>query len=402
MASGHRVLWYAAPQYASHIARVGAEHVPFHEADGFAGGGLSSHVARGIADGLGVVRRLYTEVLVGQAAAQVRDLEELLRTQHVDVLLTDTLMMAGGLVAARQGIPWATLGDGPLLWRDADTPPFGTGLPPLPGERGRRRNEMVQRGVDRTLFAAPLRAYNQVRSELGLAPVDNLQAAGLSGELHLQGCSPGFEYPRASLPDHVRFIGALGPGPGFAPAPPLELARAHRTRPLAFVTQGTLRGDVGELALPAAHVLAHEGFDVLVPVGHHLDAIRHHTFRGDGRVALVDAVDYPAALAEADLFVTNGGYTGVTLALAAGVPVLQAGATEEKPDIGARLEWAGVGRSIRRTPPGPHRIRAAVRSLMDSPERADASRRLAEEMARFDARALGPALLRQLADAHPA
>ena len=38
-----------------------------------------------------------------------------------------------------------------------------------------------------------------------------------------------------------------------------------------------------------------------------------------------------------DVFVTNGGYTGVTLALAHGVPLVQAGTTEEKAEIAARI-----------------------------------------------------------------
>jgi UDP:flavonoid glycosyltransferase YjiC (YdhE family) len=210
----------------------------------------------------------------------------------------------------------------------------------------------------------------------------------------MQGCSPGFEYPRAGLPSHIRFVGALGPGDGFAPPTPAALCRSQRTRPLAFVTQGTLRHDIRELVLPAARALTAEGFEVLIAANpaaaNQLDRVI-----GDS-VTVVDLVDYQSALAEADLFVTNGGYTGVTLALAAGVPVLQVGATEEKLDIGARLEWAGVGRSVRGLRPGVPRLRRAIRLLMNSPERAEASRRLAREMRDYDARVLGPRLVADL------
>ncbi|MGO1385015.1 MAG: glycosyltransferase, partial [Arachnia sp.] len=106
--------------------------------------------------------------------------------------------------------------------------------------------------------------------------------------------------------------------------------------------------------------------------------------------------DYHAALRESDLFVTNGGYTGVTLALAAGVPVLQAGATEEKADIGARLKWAGVGASVRRTRPSVAQLRHAARKLMESSARRRASRDLALEMSTYDAAELGAGLVGQL------
>lgn len=388
------MLWYVARRFVAHAARVGAEPLPFRSARDYAGVEFAPYVSRGIVDGLSVVRRLYAEVLVGEADAHLADLVGYMHDEPVDALISDTMMMTVGLVAERHNLAWATFGDGPLLWRDADTPPFGTGLPPLSGAPGRHRNRTVQRAIDRWLFATPLAAYNQLRAGLNLQPVDDLQAAAVSPLLHLQGCSPSFEYPRAELPGHIRFIGALGPGAGFAPPPPTELARSQRSRPLAFVTQGTLRRDMSELVLPAAEALTAEGFDVLIAGGpaapEKCDRVRHES------VTTMDLVCYQSTLAEADLFVTNGGYTGVTLALAAGVPVLQVGATEEKLDIGARLEWAGVGRSVRDLRPGVRRLRRAIRRLVNSPDHAQASRRLAQEMRDYDARVLGPRLVADL------
>lgn len=388
------MLWYVARRYAAHAARMGAEPIPFRRARDYAGVDFAPYVSRGIVDGLAVVRRLYVEVLVGEARAHLADLVDYLEDEPVDALISDTLLMAAGLLAERHEFSWATFGDGPLLWRDEDTPPFGTGLSPLSGPPGRHRNRTVQRAIDRWLFAAPLAAYNELRASLNLPSVDNLQAAAVSPRLHLQGCSPSFEYPRADLPGHIQFIGALGPGEGFAPPIPAALLRSQRTRPLAFLTQGTLRHDMRELVLPAARALTAEGFDVLIAANP--AAAKQGECLTANSITVVDLVDYRSALAEADLFVTNGGYTGVTLALAAGVPVLQVGATEEKLDIGARLEWAGVGRSVRGLRPGVRRLRRAIRQLMDSPERAEASCRLAREMSDYDARVLGSRLVADL------
>lgn len=395
--AGHRVLWYAGRQFASHIARSGATAVPFSRAEDFSGGGFERFVASGARDGLPVIRELYRDVLVRQSRAQLRDIEECLMRGPIDAVISDTLMLGAGLAAERCQVPWATIGDGPLLWNDPDTPPFGTGLRPMAGAPGRHRNLTVNRAIDRWLFRDAHTAFNALRGELGLPPNGSLQSAGVSPHLHMQGCSPSFEYPRSNLPNHISFIGALGPGPGYAPPVPTRLLRGNRTRPLAFVTQGTLRRNLDELAVPAARALADDGFDVLVAAGSGirdgLDTMRV----ADSRVVVVDTVDYHAALLEADLFVTNGGYTGVTLALAAGVPVLQAGATEEKPDIGARLEWAGVGVSLRRTRHTAAPLRRAARRLMDSTARVDASKRLAHEMSHYDATRLGADLVAQLA-----
>lgn len=347
-------------------------------------------------DSLSKVRDLYQRVLVRQAEAQRRDIEEILAGEQVDAIVSDSLMLGAGIAAARSGVPWATIGDGPLLWSDASTPPFGAGLPPMDGVAGRHRNATVRRIVHGWLFAEALDELNALRRTLGLPPVSCLQSAGLSSQLHLQGCTPAFEYPRTSLPQSIHFVGALGPGSGFAPPVPTHLQRENRTRRLAFITQGTLRRNLDELAVPAVRALDADRWDILVAAGGGTPDRLHHLRNLGSHVSVVDSVDYHAALRESDLFVTNGGYTGVTLALAAGVPVLQAGATEEKADIGARLKWAGVGASVRRTRPSVAQLRHAARKLMESSARRRASRDLALEMSTYDAAELGAGLVGQL------
>ena len=78
-------------------------------------------------------------------------------------------------------------------------------------------------------------------------------------------------------------------------------------------------------------------------------------------------------LAKASAFVTNGGYIGTNLALHHGVPIVQVGDTEEKAEIGARIEHFGVGVAFKKTP-APRRLRKAVRGLSTMPPCATVSR----------------------------
>jgi UDP:flavonoid glycosyltransferase YjiC (YdhE family) len=48
-----------------------------------------------------------------------------------------------------------------------------------------------------------------------------------------------------------------------------------------------------------------------------------------------------------DVMVTNGGFGGVQIALSHGVPLVVAGATEEKPEIAARVAWGSVGINLK-------------------------------------------------------
>lgn len=385
--AGHRVLWYAEDRFAAHVQLSGAEHLP---PSGATAGFESSLASR--AGELRRVRSLYRDQVVGRAPGQLSDLRRLTTGRRVDAVVSDTLIPAAGLFAVELGVPWATFGDGPLLWWDEDTPPFGSGLAPMGGPAGRHRNRHVQAAIDRWLFDPLFDDLHELRLRVGAEPAASWRHATMSSQLHLQGCAPGFEYPRRDLPREIRFVGTLGPAHPIGDPLPDRLKRGTRSRPLALVTQGTLRPDLRELVAPASQALVAEDFDVLVAGV--TDGSWNHW---PGRVSAMRRVDYTGALAEADLFVTNGGYTGVTLAVDAGVPIVQAGNSEEKADIGARVAWAGVGSSLRMTRPPAWLLRRTIRRVLNSDERRAASVRLARESRRYDAAALGSRLLGDLA-----
>lgn len=371
-----RVVWYLPGALAGHARRTGALPVPVEEVlaalpgEGAPGGAGAS---------LAAVRRLYRDALVAPVAAHAERLDALVDEHAARLVVSDTLMLAAGLVAERRGLAWATIGDGPLAWPHPQVPPFGTGLPVLGGPAGRHRNRTVKRAVDALLFREALVGLNRVRADHGLWPVADLLTAGTSRQVHLQGCVPSFEHPRPSWPSGVHFVGALGPGPGLAPPLPDALRRGSRDGRLALVTQGTRRPDASELVDPAVDVLLDEGYRVVVAGA--------RPARDDHRVHVLPKVDYADALAEADLFVTNGGWTGVTLALAAGTPVVQCGATEEKADIGQRLRSCGAGESIPLIRPPRWVLRRAIRRVQRLDRRL-AQRRIAAEFAAHDTDAL--------------
>ena len=68
-----------------------------------------------------------------------------------------------------------------------------------------------------------------------------------------------------------------------------------------------------------------------------------------------------------DAIVTNGGYGTVNQALSYGIPIVGAGASEDKPDVNARVAWSGVGIDLQTNTPVPEALRAAVRNVLDEP-----------------------------------
>lgn len=396
---GHRVLWYAATRFHHRIAAVSAEPYGFVDATEFAdleatyGGAGSLRAISGL-------RRGFAEHLVGDAGRRVADLERLAAGRRIDAVLTDAMFVAARLWHERGGPVWASVGDGPLSYADPDTPPYGAGLLPMRGREGRRRNRVTTRVGRELIWGPALERLGAIRSELGLVQSGrSVLEEAVSPYLHLQACVPRFEYPRVGLPSSVRFVGTLAPEPTPGWRPPSWWSELLATpRPVVLVSQGTLRPDLGELVVPTLRALADAPVQVVVTTGGgSVDALREALGGELPRQVWAERwIPYEQVLPHVSAFVTNGGYTGVTAALAHGVPLVQVGSTEEKAEIGARIAWSGVGvRS--RWRPSDRRLRAMVRRALTDHRIASRVALMQAELAAHDGPGESADLLEELA-----
>src|SRR5258708_21551891 len=83
--------------------------------------------------------------------------------------------------------------------------------------------------------------------------------------------------------------------------------------------------------------------------------------------------------------VTNGGYGAVTHALSLGVPLVVAGDSEEKPEIAARVAWAGAGINLGTGRPSASQIREAVRAVLTRPQYRQRAQALLTAFSRHNA-----------------
>ncbi len=399
---GHRVLWYAGKVFHPQIAAVGAEPMPYVSAEDFGGLDLTEHWSQyKDLPPIQVIKRAFADVFVGHAPERVADLRQIIAGTPVDAMVCDALMVGVGLTSELEGVPWATFGDGPLPFEEPDTPPFGPGLRPMRGPIGRARNAVIRAAARRFIFRDAQRVYQTTRAALGLPPATRpVLEAMASPYLHLQGCTPGFEYPRHALPQQVHWVGALRPDAPRDWTPPTWWGEvAGSARPVVLASQGSIRPDLTELLVPTVRAMAEE--DVLVVVTTGLadpdELARHFGGNLPANVRVARFIPYDVALAHARAFVTNGGYTGVTLALANGVPLVQAGTTEEKAEIAARIRYSGVGVALGTTRPTPGAIADGVRRVLSEPGFAAAASRIRDEMAGHDAGREGADLLERLA-----
>lgn len=312
---GHRVFWYAGHAFHEAIAAAGAVPLPYVSAPDFSGQEIAEafpEVAQ--LSGVAGIRRAFADIFVGHAPGRVADLQHILAAHRVDAVLADGLMYGVGLVHELGGPPWASFGDGPLPYEEWDTPPFGPALPYRRDAFGALRNGVVRPASRLAIFGPAERRYRQIRRSLGLPRATGpVISQTTSPYLHLQGCTPGFEYPRQHRPAHLHWVGALRPVLPREWTPPLWWPEVTASRrPVVLVSQGSLRPDLTELLVPAVTALAGQDVLVVVTTGassvNQLEQAMGGTLPANVRAARF--VPYDVALPYVAAFVTNGGYTG--------------------------------------------------------------------------------------------
>ena len=130
---------------------------------------------------------------------------------------------------------------------------------------------------------------------------------------------------------------------------------------MIVLNQGTVATDPTELLQPGLAALAGEDVLVVAVTGGR-DPRELGPLPANARVERF--IPFDRLLPRADVLVTNAGFGAVQLALAAGVPIVAAGKTEDKVEVAARVGWSGVGINLRTQTPRPEAITAAVRQVL--------------------------------------
>jgi UDP:flavonoid glycosyltransferase YjiC (YdhE family) len=193
---------------------------------------------------------------------------------------------------------------------------------------------------------------------------------------------PGFEFERSDAPDSVHLVGIL---PGRSAAdwqPPPWWAQLDGSRPVVVVTQGTIANrDLSELIEPTLTGLADLEVTVVAALGREVGAL---SIPLPPNAHLAEFIPFDMLLPKAEVYITNGGFGGTQQAIAAGVPVIVAGLTEDKPATAARVAYHNLGINLQTATPTPHAVAAATESVLKDAEMRDNVHKLAQAYAAHD------------------
>jgi MGT family glycosyltransferase len=314
---------------------------------------------------------------------QYRSLRHIMARENVDLILVDAFFLGAlAYIQAPQKsrVPVVSCGVFGLMMQTEEVSPFA-GVDRTPA--GRQRN--IEHNRQQAADLAPAMDYlNDVMRSCGSAPFPGFifNDAYTLPDLLLQFGTREFEYGLEKLPPNMQLVGPVLPARHVHLEVPDWLRNLDETKPIIFLTQGTVANyDFDQLVNPALEALATEDVTVVCTAGgRETSAIKLQPN------AIVEKyVPYEFILPRAAVFITNAGYNGVQQALSWGVPVVAAGASEDKPFVAARLAWTGAGINLETGTPTPEQIRNAVRRILANGEFKKRALAMQESYARHDA-----------------
>lgn len=327
--------------------------------------------------------RRFVDAMPGQAAR----LRALIAEERPDVVVAGSMLLGIlPLLLDPAPRPRIVVYNVSFLFHERrDGAPLGFGLPPANGPEEAARYAALGASVD-AAFTDPVRRYTDARlAEAGVPglPASLTQSIITLPDVFIQATVPEFEYDYGPLPPNVRFVGALPAPPSEASAPDWWAGRDPARR-VVLVTQGTLANhDFSELVAPTLLALADRD-DLLVVATTGGRPVETLGIDVPANARVASFLPFGEMLPQVDLLVTNGGYGSVSAALRAGVPLVSAGLTEDKGEVGARIGWSGVGVNLASNRPTTAEIRHAVDIVLGTPRYAQRAAALASAFGRHD------------------
>ena len=396
---GHEVRFYTGSKYRERVEATGARHIAPSRAPDFDGEDVDGEFPeRTRLTGLDQFRFDITKVFLEPMPAQVADLEQLLAEEPADVLLCDPASVGGYAMHRKHGTVWATYGITVLTTSDPLVPPFGLGLRASSSPLALLRNRLLTTLTRKVLLRSLQTASDAGIRATGLEPDGRwVFDVPISPYLYLQPGAASLEYPRRHWAPQLQFVGALlpPPPPETATLPEWwgDLAGAER---VVLVTQGTVATDPEQLVVPTIRAFADEPGTLVVATipGRSPDQLSVRPLPANARVA--PFVPFEPLMPHVDVMVTNGGFGGVIFGLRAGVPLVVAGGSEEKPEVARRIGYSGAGVDLRTGTPTPAQIRAGVQRALE-PAYRSAAARVSADLLGFDGPTLAAEALVRLA-----
>jgi MGT family glycosyltransferase len=294
-----------------------------------------------------------------------------IREEGIDSLVVDQIEMAGGTVAEHLGLPFVSVAAALPVDSDASVPHCIFPWPHRRGFAARFRNRLGNATLE-LIFSGVLRTINRQRRSWRLPPARNFNAL-FSNLARVAQLPAALELPGRRLPPGFHHTGPWTDAAGRAPVD-FPWARIDPSRSLVYASMGTLQNGVLETFRMIAEACVGPGLQLVISLGGGQDPALLGDLPGDPVV--VGYAPQLDLIRRAVLTISHGGLNTALESLAQGVPMVVLPVAYDQPGVGARVEWAGVGRSIPVGRLTVEHLRDAVRAVLRDPAYSARAERL--------------------------
>ena len=368
---GHDVGWYTGPVLADKVRALNIRHFPFRRAVEHRADNLNElYPERARLKGPRAVGFDGEKIFASNISNFFEDVRELHGDFPFDVAVVDSSMFIQRLVTRLMRKPIVTFVAIPNMESDPLVPPLFFGFKPARNLAGKAVQAAAGLLSDKVILRPAGQSYRRQHAAYGQ---DVPRQGRLTDEPYrcaeaiIQTGSASLDFPRRNVNPKVHYVGALLPYRPPAAAGPAADEWPRSYPATLVVTQGTVDNvDQDKLIVPALEAV--KGMDALVIVatgGRGTAALQARYPQPN--IIVRDFVDFATVFEFADVFISNGGFGGVQLSLSKGVPLVVSGINEGKSDVNARVEYAGVGISLKTESPNPRDVATAVADILGDP-----------------------------------
>ena len=388
---GYEVRWYTSTLYAPKLKKLAIPHYPFVKAKDITIENIDEMLPERakIKNKIKKLNYDFTNYFILRGPEYYEDIQAIYKNYKFDLFVADVLFTGSPFVNDLMKIPVFSMGIVPLMQTSKDLPPSGLGLTPGTTWLSKVRDSILRFMAENVLFSKSDKLLKKIFEQYNIDHFNQfLFDLGVSkATYYLQSGTPGFEYKRSDILGNVRFIGSLLPYNSNQNKEQWFDERLNQYKRVLLVTQGTVERDISKLLLPTLE--AFKNTDTLVVVttgGSQTNELRAKYPQNN--IIIEDFIPFDDIMPYADVYVTNGGYGGVMLAIENRLPMITAGVHEGKNEICARVGYFKLGVDLKTETPSAEQIRKAVDEVTSNDQYKINIEHMAEEFQQYDANRL--------------
>ncbi|HEV7558547.1 MAG TPA: nucleotide disphospho-sugar-binding domain-containing protein, partial [Kofleriaceae bacterium] len=333
-ARGHEVAWAAHPGTVKKLLPEGARIFAMPEVAN--PGHVESVVDRAKAvRGAAALKLLWEDFLIPLARSMLPALEVSVTEFSPSVMICDQQAVAGGLVARRRDLPWAT-----FATTSAGVVDPLAGLP------------QVKAWFDALIASLEIESGLPHHGEMSPRLVVAFTTDAIVG-------------PIDRFPSHYRFVGpSISDRPEATPFPWDRLANTPRV----LISMGTVNAEAsGRFYATAVEALRDEPVQMIIAAP---------DLQAPSPAIVQSYLPQLALLPKLDAVICHGGHNTTCEALAHGLPLVIAPIKDDQPIVADQVVAAGAGIRVKFGRVQAPELRAAVRRILDEPSFREAARRV--------------------------